>query len=110
VKQVKSDGTVTESKTINLVSIISPATVKMTLFPNPAGNVLNLQLTSALQQRVRIEISDVQGRVVQKQLFTAQSGTQTITLNTKFLQPQLYFLYIRDANNKVLTIQKFIRK
>ena len=87
-----------------------PATIKMALYPNPSPGILHLQLTSALQQAVRIEITDAQGRLVFNKNVTAISGLQTITINTKNLQSQLYFLYVRDSKNKIMTIQKFIKE
>jgi hypothetical protein len=108
VKQINNDGTEVQSKTINLVSTMTALT--MTLYPNPTGNVLHIQLENALQQSAKIEIADAQGRIVHRQMIAARSGLQRLTVNTKHLKPQLYFLFVKDSQNQTITIQKFVKE
>jgi carboxypeptidase T len=108
VKQINNDGTEVQSKTINLVSTMTALT--MALYPNPTGDVLHIQLENALQQSAKIEIADAQGRIVHRQMIAARSGLQRLTVNTKHLKPQLYFLFVKDSKNQTITVQKFVKE
>lgn len=89
----------------NIVTSIEdiPASVEnLSLFPNPANTVLNLQLNMVKTQQVRVTVVDMTGRVVitKDQLLTA--GKQTIQFDLSALKAGAYTVNVQDASGRVV--------
>ena len=73
------------------------------LFPNPASDILNIELSSLADSEV--EVFDIIGQLQIKESF---ENNQKIALNISILSPQLYIIKIKTTN-QLLTL-KFIKQ
>ena len=71
------------------------------LFPNPATSIINIKLNNISSGTASIEIIDVQGKIVIKDVIS-----ETLQLNFKNLQAGLYFVKLNQNNKQ--TIKKLI--
>jgi carboxypeptidase T len=104
IKQVDKDGKITYSKTI---SIYLKAAVEAVLYPNPASDVLNIHLKTENPERVTIEITDLQGRVVHRANTTTLASS--VKVDIKAWKPQFYIVTLYNRNNEVITTQKVVK-
>ena len=102
LRQTDYDGKITYSQT---VSVTMKQVKKLTIYPNPARE--NLQLTAgSLQKETSVEIIDVSGRVILKfQILNPQSP---INIDISSLSHGMYFLKV--TNGAGLTQTKFIKE
>jgi hypothetical protein len=76
------------------------------LFPNPASDRINLELSDFAGTNLALSISDISGRIVlEKQFFVSESS---LMLDLKDWKPGVYFLSLNAVNGHVVTA-KFIR-
>ena len=80
---------------------------KMTMFPNPLGDVLNFTVPEELSEAV-ISILDVNGRVVLKKAKEIKKGR--FTLNTTAIKSGIYILTIANMKNEVLATKKLLKQ
>jgi hypothetical protein len=78
------------------------------IFPNPARDILHIRFDSQSGISVRLNISDMTGRVVRTESVTTISGTQHIQLEIGDLKSGMYLIDIQTANGRL--IQRFIRE
>ena len=69
------------------------ADVKMTVFPNPASDVLNIALDAETQQEVSLSLVTVDGRVMMERKADVY-GTGQFQLNISQLPAGFYFVKI----------------
>jgi hypothetical protein len=78
---------------------------KVNLFPNPAKNILNVNIAGNDERKV-ITLIDVNGKLV-----TSQTAAQSTTsLNISKLAAGIYFLKINSADGKALHQEKFVKE
>lgn len=80
--------------------------VSMTLFPNPANDVVNISIFSDGYSTGSLSVIAIDGRTVSRHDATIAAGMNTITVNTGQIAPGLY--YIRFESSKMLSIGKVI--
>jgi len=101
--------TVTTTQTVAVVASglaeIEGGTI--TLYPNPASDMLNLSFTAGLNGNVRTDILDMSGKTVYNSNFALTSGgTQTIDIQS--LKPGVY--HVRIRMNDAQKVLKFVKK
>ncbi len=101
IKELDKNGAATYSKTINL-----QLAYKLTLYPNPVADKLNIQLATSRTEMVSIELSDLHGRLVHTENRMLHQSVNGLTVDTKALKPQVYLLTIRSATGEVIATQK----
>jgi hypothetical protein len=99
---LKDNNSTTDIKLIN-----EPGTDNLTIYPNPAINQLQINYESTEPGKVQIEIIDLHGKVVEKQILNNQNGTNHVTISVTQLPAGLYLLCFQ-SNNKLETF-KFIK-
>ncbi len=85
--------------------IVTTAKVKMDLFPNPADQVLNVNITGYDQEKL-IEIYDINGKKVMTETVTQNNST----LRIANLAKGIYLLKVSDKEGTILNQDKFIRE
>ncbi len=69
----------------------------LSVFPNPAKNLVNFNLSSDVDTQKEVIVLDLMGRMVLKQKYAIQKGNNTIKINLPRLAPGIYFIKI-DSN------------
>jgi subtilisin-like proprotein convertase family protein len=67
-----------------------------TVFPNPAQDRLNIQFKQAVNGRVDIQLTNVQGQLLQSQRF--DNALEQVQLNTSNLTDGIYFIYVKTES------------
>ena len=78
------------------------------LFPNPAGNIIKLRLSSALFQRVQLGIYTAQGALMETASLNLGSGQSTHELDISGLKSGLYLLTVNAGES--MKAMRFIKE
>ncbi|MGQ3012123.1 MAG: GEVED domain-containing protein [Flavobacteriales bacterium] len=101
--------TVTTTQTASVVASglaeIEGGTI--TLYPNPAADLLNLRFTAELNGNVQTDILDMSGKIVYNSNFALTSGG-TQTMDVQSLKPGVY--HVRIRMNDAQKVLKFVKK
>jgi len=77
--------------------------VEVNLFPNPATNVLHVNITAEKPQNTVVKILDMNGRTVKMVKTFMSQGSQTITIDINNLSIGSYFIQIYENNSLSFT-------
>lgn len=86
----------------------TPGLGKVTLFPNPASDVLNVDYIFQLDMDAQIQmyVTDMTGKQLRQQQWTATEGKQRQTLDVSQFAPGIYMLHLINGEERVT--QKFV--
>ncbi len=104
LKMTDADGKVTYSTVVTLINAVKGIEV-MNIAPNPVVNrAFNLKVSAAANTQMEIVITDMQGRILQKQVVNIIAGFNSIPMNVKNLASGTYQLMgnTEDGKTKVL--------
>ncbi len=82
-------------------SIKMPAIFKMTVYPNPASELLNCQFEATETLNGTLELIDLTGRVCVQKPVRTQIGQQTCELYARHLAPGMYLLRLSAGKYKI---------
>lgn len=94
LKMVDNDGTISVFPPQTLVHTLSAN--RAMVFPNPAGEVVNIYFYEKITSPVLIEISDETGKLIRSFSIDSQMAGSCISLNTHELRDGIYFLSLRE--------------
>jgi hypothetical protein len=106
----KTDGSTDNSKLSNLrylsfnnfktdVALLNvDENTKMSIFPNPASNNLQVSFEGIIEDKVQLEIIDLQGKVLQKQEIAGHNGKTISTISIVHLAIGLYILRVQNGD------------
>ena len=100
LKIVDIDGKITYS---NIIALINGAKgfALMNIAPNPVrGNLFKLNTTSANSAKMEVVISDILGRIVNRQTISLSAGYNSNDVNVSSLTPGTYNIYGITADDK----------
>jgi hypothetical protein len=109
---VKSSTTSQANNRIDVAESISQPTVvveKLSVYPNPASNNLNLQISSEHTGKSTMLVYDVSGKLVRKVSFEKAYGNIQQQLNISDLKKGLYHVEI-SIDNKTRMVSKFVKQ
>ncbi|MCU0346374.1 MAG: T9SS-dependent M36 family metallopeptidase [Saprospiraceae bacterium] len=95
------EGTIVESQIVSSATE-TLADVKMTVFPNPASDVLNIALDAETQQEVSLSLVTVDGRVMMERKAEVYGAGQ-FQLNISQLPAGFYFVKISTDNGVMMS-------
>jgi len=104
-----TDGTVINSNVISVMGECNESVTLSNLFPNPVMNILNFDLTTNIDQFVKVTIMDVTGRVHNTQLISIVNGRNRLQMNTSKLANGIYFLHISTTESNFTHVEKFVK-
>jgi len=82
---------------------------QLTMYPNPASNMLNIVATFPTNGMAEVTVTDLLGRTVAKELYHgAAGGEELISLDVSTLQTGVYIVVIN--RNGVLTTGKMVKE
>jgi hypothetical protein len=99
LKQVDFDGTIAYS---SVVAVTNAGTVEVSMYPNPAEDVLNIQLAGSTEG-VRASIADLAGRVIRTQVLSADGQ-----INVRDLRSGTYLVTVGEGSAKIT--QRIVKK
>lgn len=80
----------------------------ISIYPNPATNFINIDLTSENAQNINACVYDMSGKMLYSTTYNHAGGSQIFKLPVSNLASGIYFLHLNTPTGK--TIQKFIVK
>jgi hypothetical protein len=96
LKMIDKDGSYTFS---DIVAITLPLiTSKVSLFPNPAAHEVNVTITTAIDGKVKWQLIDNAGRILNHSSIAAKKGNNNIVINLNRLSTGTYFLIVSGAD------------
>ncbi len=108
VRSVSKSGKETFSKVINIV--YDPAVINLVLYPNPVQDKLKLRIQARRSERLNIEVADIQGKTMYRDNVNVTGAGDDISIDTRSWNAQVYILKIRNSNNEIIAIQRFIKQ
>ena len=100
LKIIDADGKITFSNSIALING-SKGFALMNIAPNPVtGNSFKLNTASATKTKMQLVISDMQGRMLNRQTIPLIAGFNSIDINVSTLSPGTYNIYGITADEK----------
>jgi hypothetical protein len=98
LKSVDADGGFTYSRVIVVKN--DNSLVALQLFPNPATDVLQVQIPSQKKETVSIFITSADGKAVYKTTMQLMEGNNAISIPVQQYPPGAYYLVVEDSNGK----------
>lgn len=83
------------------IASVNEAEASLRLFPNPAGNELNISFTQPASSNVRISLTDLMGREVAVITDKTVQGTVALKYNTAALPRGLYLVRMQSGSETV---------
>lgn len=81
----------------------------LAVYPNPAANTTNVQVSSAVGMEAQLQIINAQGQLVSRQTVSLLGGTNNLTLATDTYTPGIYHVVITNGREGVSTRLLIIR-
>ena len=107
LQQVDINGHIYYSQTVLLSFTASGALVVSRIYPNPATNVVNLQLQSTTEGKLSLAITSSNGTILKQQNQIVAAGAQTIPVSIASLAKGPY--YMKQTLNSEVQIIKFTK-
>ncbi|MDA3865319.1 MAG: T9SS type A sorting domain-containing protein, partial [Salinivirgaceae bacterium] len=83
---------------------------KVIMYPNPASNVLNIQITTTMADEATVNVIDMQGRVVSStKHLQAMKGENLLSINTQSFEAGIYIVNVTTSefkNSKMIVIKR----
>ena len=76
------------------LSVIKNEFKSLSVFPNPVDNNLNIQLASESNEKFDLRLFDIQGRLIENNIFSDNSYTLNANLDMSSFAPGIYLLKI----------------
>jgi len=105
LKLVDKDG---KAKYSNVISIRNSDKVlgEVSIYPNPAKDILYVNITAEKKEKMTLQIADIQGRVVSTQNLNTEIGVNATSVNINNLPQGMYTLIVNGTERKVLKFNK----
>jgi carboxypeptidase T len=79
-------------------------------YPNPVNNELKIRLDGSITERITIQITDMQGRIVYTYLSQNTAAGGEIKINISRFAPGVYLASMLNGRKQVLAVQKIIKQ
>jgi hypothetical protein len=109
LKMTDADGKVTYSSIVPLINAVKGFDM-LNIAPNPVINSsFNLQISSAEKTQIDFVITDIQGRVMQKQTVSLIAGFNTIPMHVKNMAAGTYQLFGNTVDGRTRVLRFVIQ-
>lgn len=93
--------------TSNQLKVLMESDLRFKMFPNPANDLLSIEITPSDTSRMIIEVFDLQGRILINRISVMEPE---IRLDIKDLPEGTFFIKLSEPmNNQILKIEKIIK-
>ncbi|WNJ16454.1 S8 family serine peptidase [Pontibacter sp. G13] len=97
VKQIDLDGSVDYSETLE---VRYSASVISQIFPNPASDHFRFYVTTVDLHPVRVSISDLQGKLVERRYMDVESDWAELNYDVSHFKPGYYMVQVRTPDGR----------
>lgn len=108
LKMTDKDGNFTYSKIVPIK--INDAVFKLSVYPIPAKNILNVKTSSTGNNKITLQVTDLAGKLLLNKVTDTGNGESIISLNVSQLSTGTYFLKILSADGKENAVKKFVKQ
>jgi carboxypeptidase T len=106
IKSVDKNGMANYSKIIN---VFVGTKNLVNIYPNPVSNLLFVKLNNRGADQFRVQLADVQGRIVYSKNNIVSQEAAELKIEMKQLKPQTYILKITNSKGEVVATEKIIK-
>ncbi len=109
LKQIDKDG---RSDFSNVIYIKGEknAEASYNIFPNPAKNLLNITISSASANKIKLGIKDLAGRTMMQENKTLMKGANRLVINLSSLASGTYYLSADSENGTPVVYRQFVKE
>ncbi|HVX25883.1 MAG TPA: ELWxxDGT repeat protein [Parafilimonas sp.] len=91
-------------------SATKEAAFNAVVFPNPAKNVINIQLTSQKSNNVSLSVIDISGKTILTKSTLLSNGEAVVQIDVSHLSSGSYFIKITGADGSEKYFSKFLKE
>jgi alpha-tubulin suppressor-like RCC1 family protein len=106
LQMVDKDGSFTYSKVVAVT--INDNRKTLVLFPNPVKDNLFVQMTSTKAEKLTLQVTDLQGRLLQQEATQVGVGNVSLSVNTSALAKGTYVLLVKT--NSGVQQKQFVKE
>lgn len=92
----------------NQVSTNTPESLGLLVYPNPAGDKVQIRLEQKEEQDVLVQVCDLNGRLVYSERWVHQNGSLEKQLNLKAIQNGVWVVRVQDERGNLLGWSKLV--
>lgn len=97
----------TESCPVGILDV-DETVLGMTIFPNPAQDLINLNINAIQYTEARIVMTNVVGQMIQQEKIKLSNGTNTFSMDVSNAPTGLYLVSIETSSHQ--SVSKFLKK
>ncbi|MBC7652046.1 MAG: T9SS type A sorting domain-containing protein [Deinococcales bacterium] len=106
LQMVDKDGSFTCSKVVSCqLSVVSK---QLAVYPNPVKETLFVQILSSKADKITVQVTDMQGKVLQQEDMQVGVGNVSLSVNAATLAKGTYVLLVKGSNG--LQQKQFIKE
>lgn len=83
---------------------------EVNVYPNPASEMLNIQLSSEVNGKAEIVVTDMLGKVVKNDQYNIMNGNNNFMMNVASFEAGMYVISVRDINTGKSHSIRFVRQ
>jgi carboxypeptidase T len=107
LRQVDKDGKYSFSKTIKVTYL--PKTYKVSIYPNPVKNTLNIEVPRKGNHLTTIIITDITGKFILRQTYQQTTQNNIIKIDVSSWKSQQYIVKVMNEKGETISLQQFLR-
>jgi len=100
LKQISKDGSISYSNIVLIKGLKISGILVGNVYPNPAKNLVNINIASSGTKKVTIQITDVLGKVLLNKGQSLNTGDNNIQINVNTLASGQYLISVIDETGK----------
>jgi carboxypeptidase T len=108
IKQVDLDGNVTYSTIVNVY--YNPASFRVSVYPNPVKDILNVKINTNAADRYTISIADLAGRTIYSESVVTVSSGAEVNIDLRRNAAQVYILTVKNSRNETVASEKIVKQ
>ncbi len=81
----------------------------LALYPNPVKNDAQIRIYSPVLTELQLDIMDLQGRVLQQEVFSSRKGEYILPIDVKGIPSGIYSVVLK-TEDQIISIYKFIKQ
>jgi len=110
LKQIDINGKASYSNIISIKGDKISKLVITDIYPNPASKLLNMTIASPTDENVQLVITDITGKILQKQAAQLNTGNNNLHLQVDALASGTYMLQVICNNGCNSSVVKFVKQ